>query len=88
MTLYKGKFDRSFHNDVRAVTELPYFSFKIAPTLNLTLECKTVSYWLIPVGVDMVTFVKLRIHVKGDKCDHVKRGSISPHFYFKYNFKT
>ena len=34
------------HNDVRAVTDLPYFSFKIATTLNLTLECKTVSYWL------------------------------------------
>ena len=34
------------HNNVRAVTDLPYFSFKIATTLNLTLECKTVSYWL------------------------------------------
>ena len=35
----------SLHNDVRVVTDLQYFSFKIA-TLNLTLECKTVSYWL------------------------------------------
>ena len=34
------------HNDVRAVTYLPYFSFKIATTLNQTYECKTVSYWL------------------------------------------
>ena len=31
------------HNDERAARNLPYFSFKTGPTLNLTLP---VSYWL------------------------------------------
>ena len=31
------------HNDERAARNLPYFSFKTVPTLNLTLP---VSYWL------------------------------------------
>ena len=31
------------HNDEGAARNLPYFSFKTAPTLNLTLP---VSYWL------------------------------------------
>ena len=36
---------------MRAVTDLPYFSFKIATTLNLTLECKTAGF-----GVDFLKF--------------------------------
>ena len=33
----------------------------------------------------MVTFSTLRINMKGDKCDHVKRGPINPHFLLFLN---
>ena len=50
---------------------------------GLTFQMWDVKSWRFKremSRLDVVTFSTLRINMKGDKCDHVKKGPINPHF--------